>query len=112
MPSQYKELKDKRKWFLEHFNHDPLQTITKVKCKVLILQGKKDKQVFDLHAVRLSNALDRVGHKNHLVRIFPDLDHLFCRTKGEGDYAEYANTERPIDSEFLDFLAGWLKKEL
>jgi len=112
MPPQYKELKDKRKWLLEHFNHDPLQTIAKVKCKVLILQGKKDKQVFDLHAIMLSNALERAGHKDHMVRIFPDLDHLFCKTEGEGDYAEYANTERPIDPEFLDFLASWLKKEL
>ena len=112
MPLQYKELKGKRNWFLEHFNHDPLQTITKVKCKVMILQGQKDKQVFDLHAIMLSNALERVEHKDHLVRIFPDLDHLFCKTKGEGDYAEYANTERPIDTEFLDFLTDWLKKEL
>lgn len=112
MPPQYKELKGKRKWFLEHFNHDPLQTITKVKCKVLILQGKKDKQVFDLHVIMLSNTLDRAGHEDHTVRVFPDLDHLFCKTEGEGDYAEYANTERPIDSEFLDFLASWLKKEL
>jgi alpha/beta superfamily hydrolase len=112
MPPQYKELKGKRKWFLEHFNHDPLQTITRVKCKILILQGKKDKQVFDLHAVMFSNALDRAGHEDHTVRIFPDLDHLFCRTEGEGDYAEYANTERPIDPEFLDFLTDWLKKEL
>ena len=112
MPPQYKQLKGKRKWFLEHFNHDPLQTITEVKCKVLILQGKKDKQVFDLHAIMLSNALNRAGHQDHMVRIFPDLDHLFCKTEGEGDYAEYANTERPIDPEFLDFLASWLKKEL
>jgi alpha/beta superfamily hydrolase len=112
MPVQYRELKGKRKWFLEHFNHDPLQTITKVDCKVLILQGQKDKQVFDLHAIMLSNALDRVGHKDHMVRIFPDFDHLFCRTEGEGDYAEYANTERPIDSEFLNFLTDWLKREL
>jgi alpha/beta superfamily hydrolase len=112
MPLQYKELKGKRKWLLEHFNHDPLQTIKKVKCKVLILQGQKDKQVFDLHAVMLSNALDKAGHKDHMIKIFPDLDHLFCKTKGEGDYAEYANTERPIDTEFLNFLAKWLNEEL
>ncbi len=112
MPLQYKELKGKRNWFLQHFNHDPLETITRVKCKVLMLQGKKDKQVFDLHAVMLSNALDRAGHKDHMVTIFPDLDHLFCKTKGEGDYAEYADIERPIDAEFLRFLVDWLDKEL
>jgi dienelactone hydrolase len=112
MPPQYKELVGQKKWFLEHFNHDPLQTIAKVKCKVLILQGQKDKQVFDLHAMMLSNALKRAGHQDHMVRLFPDLDHLFCKTEGEGDYAEYAKTERPIDPEFLNFLTDWLKKEL
>ncbi|MCJ7578237.1 MAG: alpha/beta fold hydrolase, partial [candidate division Zixibacteria bacterium] len=112
MPPQYKELIGQRKWLLEHFEHDPLQTIAKVKCKVLILQGQKDKQVFDIHAIMLSNALNRAGHENHMVKIFPDLDHLFCKTEGEGDYAEYAKTERPIDPEFLNFLTDWLKKEL
>jgi dienelactone hydrolase len=112
MPPQYKELVGKKEWFLEHFNHDPLQTIAKVKCKVLILQGQKDRQVFDLHAIMLSNALDRAGNKDHMVKMFPDLDHLFCKTEGEGDYAEYAKTERPIDPEFLNFLTDWLKKEL
>ncbi len=112
IPVQYKELKGKRKWYLEHFNHDPLETITRVKCKVLILQGKKDRQVFNLHAVMLSNALDKAGHEDHLISIFPDLDHLFCKTAGEGDYGEYAKTERPIDPEFLEFLSDWLKKEL
>jgi alpha/beta superfamily hydrolase len=112
MPAQYSQLKDKRKWFRQHFDHDPLWTITQVKCKVLILQGKKDRQVFDLHAIRLSNALDEAGHEDHFIRIFPDLDHLFCKTKGEGDYGEYAKTERPVDGEFLEFLSDWLKKEL
>jgi hypothetical protein len=112
MPPQYSELKGKRKWFRQHFDHDPLETITQVKCKVLILQGQKDRQVFDLHAIMLSNALDEAGHEDHLIRIFPDLDHLFCKTRGEGDYGEYAKTERPIDTEFLEFLSDWLKKEL
>lgn len=112
MPMQYGELRGKRKWFRQHFDHDPLETITQVKCKVLILQGKQDRQVFDLHALMLSNALDKAGHQDHLIRIFPDLDHLFCKTKGEGDYGEYAKTERPIDTEFLEFLSDWLKKEL
>ena len=112
MPVQYRELRGKRKWFRQHFDHHPLETIAQVGCKVLILQGKKDRQVFDLHAVMLSNALDKAGHEDHLIRIFPDSDHLFCKTEGEGDYGEYAKTERPIDPEFLEFLSDWLKREL
>jgi len=109
---QLGSLVNRKQWLLEHFQHDPLQTIKKVKCKVLILQGGKDRQVFEKHAHLLDQALQESGNQNHLLKIFPDLDHLFCRTEGEGDYAEYADTERPLDPEFLDFLTDWLKKEL
>jgi dienelactone hydrolase len=109
--SQLGKLADKKQWFLEHFQHDPLETIKQVKCKVLILQGGKDRQVFEDHAKMLNQALNESGNENHTLKIFPDLDHLFCRTEGEGDYAEYA-TERPLDQEFLNFLTDWLKKEL
>ncbi len=109
--SQLGKMAGKKQWFLEHFEHDPLETIKKVKCKVLILQGAKDRQVFEEHAHMLNSALDESGNENHTLNIFPDLDHLFCRTEGEGDYAEYA-TERPLNQEFLNFLTDWLKKEL
>jgi fermentation-respiration switch protein FrsA (DUF1100 family) len=109
---QLGKLANQKKWFLEHFQHDPLKTIKQVKCKVLILQGGKDHQVLEYHAKMLNQALDETKNKNHTLKIFPDLDHLFCKTEGEGDYAEYANTERPLDQEFLSFLTDWLRKEL
>lgn len=105
-------LVDQKHWFLEHLQHDPLQTIKRVRCKVLILQGAKDRQVFQEHAKLLNRALDESGNQKHILKIFPDLDHLFCKTEGEGDYAAYADTERPLDQQFLDFLVDWLKKEL
>ena len=110
--SQLGKMVDKKQWLLEHFEHDPLETIKKVKCKVLILQGGKDRQVFEEHARMLNQALDESENKNHTLKIFPDLDHLFCKTEGEGDYAEYADTERPLDQEFLNFLTDWLNREL
>ena len=109
---QMGKVADTKQWLLEHFRHDPIQTIKSVKCMVLILQGGKDHQVFEYHAQALNQALSDAKNKNHTLKIFPDLDHLFCKTEGEGDYAEYANTERPLDQEFLDYLTGWLKKEL
>ncbi len=109
---QLGKLANKKKWFLEHLQHDPIKTIKQVKCKVLILQGGKDRQVLEEHAKMLNQALDETKNKNHTLKIFPNLDHLFCKTEGEGDYAEYADTERPLDQEFLNFLADWLKKEL
>jgi dipeptidyl aminopeptidase/acylaminoacyl peptidase len=109
---QLEKLADQKKWLLEHFQHDPIQTIKQVKCKVLILQGGKDRQVFEEHARMLNLALNESKNKNHTLKIFPNLDHLFCKTEGEGDYAEYANIERPLDQEFLNFLTEWLKKEL
>ncbi|MGB8658489.1 MAG: alpha/beta fold hydrolase [Candidatus Zixiibacteriota bacterium] len=108
---QLGKLADQKKWLLEHFQHDPIKTIKTVKCRVLIVQGGKDRQVFEEHARMLNQALDDSGNRDHTLKVFPDLDHLFCKAEGEGDYAEYA-TERPLDQEFLNFLTDWLKTEL
>lgn len=47
------------KWYREHFMHDPLQTIEKVRCPVLIVQGEKDFQVHFSNAIALRDALEK-----------------------------------------------------
>ena len=103
---------DTKQWLLEHFRHDPIQTIKSVKCKVLILQGGKDHQVLEYHAQALNQALDDAQNKNHALKIFPSLGHLFFKLKSMEEYDEYENSEKPLDQEFLNYLTWWLKKEL
>lgn len=97
-------------WFREHFAHDPIDTIKKVKCAILICQGAKDVQVHPENAKLLGEALAESQHPNYTVRIFPDLDHLFMKSKGT--FGEYGDESRRIDDEFVDFVCGWLQRNL
>jgi hypothetical protein len=111
IPEEYKSFAPKRKWLKEFIALDPLKNIKKVKASVLILQGGKDKQILPEQAEKLNQALNRAKNKNHLLKIFPDLDHLFIFSR-EGDYAEYGEAQREMDPQFLDFLTEWLKANL
>jgi hypothetical protein len=110
--NRYEKSKDMRPWFLEHFQHDPINTIKTEKCKVLILQGGKDLAVSNENAKMLNKALDQVKNPNHTLKVFPSLGHLFFKIKGVDNSTEYDNVVGPLDQEFLNYLNWWLKKEL
>ena len=111
VPAQYRTLGESRQWFKEHFLHDPLSTIAKVTCPVLILQGGKDIQVNPQDSSLLGNAHQKAGNPDFEVKILPDLNHLFVKSKGEG-LAEYSDQTLQVDSDMLDYLAQWLKTRL
>jgi dienelactone hydrolase len=110
LPPPLKRLSQSR-WWLEHLQHDPLEAIRKVRSPVLIANGGQDVQVAPEHARRLGAALDEAHHPDHEVRIFPQLNHLFAVSKGEGT-AEYADPNAEVDAEFLSFLADWLTQRV
>lgn len=85
-------------WLREHFNHDPVETLKKVKGSVAIFQGMKDAQAFPENAEILAKA-----RPDAEVRRFDDLDHLFM--KSEGSVGEYADPSRRVDAGFLKALA-------
>jgi len=85
-------------WLREHFNHDPLAQIRKVKASIVILQGTMDRQVLPGHAEALAKA-----RPDAELKVFVGLDHLFM--KSEGKVGEYADPDRRADGEFLKFLA-------
>ena len=96
------------KWFREHFQHDPSATIAQVKAPVLILQGEKDFQVPRGEAVALGEALDKAGHRDHKVVIFPNLDHLFMYVEGASTMESYLEKERHIEPVALQAIGDWL----
>ena len=102
-----------RAWLQSHARQDPLATIRKVRCPVLILQGALDFQVSpELDAKAIDAALTAAGHQDHELHIFEQLDHLFKRVPGErSELADYWTT-RPVDPQVLDTIAGWLQKRL
>jgi dipeptidyl aminopeptidase/acylaminoacyl peptidase len=100
-----------QRWLREHIEHDPIATIKQVSAPVLIVNGGHDIQVFPEHARRLGAALEQAGHSDYEVRIFPDLNHLFAVSRGEG-LAEYVDPDAELDPAFLSYMADWLVARL
>ncbi len=106
LPPAQQQLAQSR-WLREHVQHDPLATIRRVRRPVLIVNGGQDVQVAPEHARRLGAALDEANHPDYEVKIFPQLNHLFAVSRGEG-IAEYVDPDAKVDGEFLSYLADWL----
>jgi dienelactone hydrolase len=110
IPDQLKRL-GQSKWLKEHIEHDPIATLQRVTVPVLIANGGLDVQVGPEHAHRLGAGLEAVGHTDYEVRIYPDLNHLFVVSRGEG-IAEYADPNIRVDTLFLAELTDWLTAHL
>jgi alpha-beta hydrolase superfamily lysophospholipase len=98
-------------WLRQHFAHDPIVTIKKVKCPVLILQGEKDMQVLPYHAGALEKALGEAGNRDHKLVVLSNLTHLFT----EYPYVNGQLNPDAIPSvspKLLDALTPWLEKKL
>jgi hypothetical protein len=70
-----------------------------------------DVQIPPEHARRLGAALASAGNPDFEVRIFPNLNHLFAVSKGQG-VAEYADPTAKVDRAFLGFMTDWLVERL
>ncbi|MDR0620090.1 MAG: alpha/beta hydrolase [Bacteroidales bacterium] len=95
-------------WVKYILKYDPAQTLIKVKCPVMILNGERDVQVpAKINTEAISRALAQGGNRNVSVKIFPRLNHLFqeCQT---GLPAEYSAIEQTFSPEVLDEIARWI----
>ncbi len=96
------------KWFREHFAHDPLETIKKVKCPILIVQGEKDFQVPFSNALALRDALENSGNNNIKLLLFPNIDHLLKFEPGQSSQLSYINKmNRKIEPLILKSISSW-----
>jgi alpha-beta hydrolase superfamily lysophospholipase len=111
LPPAVQALGANRSWLLQHMEHDPQATIRQVRAPVLVVNGAMDFQIPPRHAELLGEALADAGHPDFEVRIFPNLNHLFAVSKGQGA-AEYADPSAHVDEEFLTYLADWLTDRL
>ncbi|ATB37663.1 hypothetical protein CYFUS_003088 [Cystobacter fuscus] len=96
-----------RTWYEEFLRHPTSELIGKVRCPMLLCQGGEDFQVSpERDAERLLAAACRSG-RDCTYALFPGLDHLFKRTRGQSSLAEYFEP-RPVAPEFLARLRTWL----
>jgi hypothetical protein len=98
-------------WGREYFSYDPLPTVRKVKQPLLILQGERDRQVYEAHAKLLAHAAREAGNQDVTVKFFPTLNHLFLPST-TGSFSEYAHlSTNTVPDDVLDTLVDWFRKE-
>jgi fermentation-respiration switch protein FrsA (DUF1100 family) len=99
-------------WMLYFIKYNPAQTLEKVKCPVLAINGEKDLQVpptENLGAIK--KALEKGGNKKVTAKELPKLNHLFqeCETGSPNEYAVIEQTLSPIA---LNEILNWITKQV
>ena len=102
-------------WLDYFIDYDPVQDIKEIKVPALILNGSKDTQVeagVNIPAIEANLPRNRRGgyvSKRTLVKVYPDLNHLFqhCTT---GQAEEYKDIEETVSPEVLSDIVSWVGK--
>lgn len=95
-------------WFRTFINYDPFPTLSKVKCRVLAINGTKDLQVpYRENVNAIDEALKKGGNKQYKIMVMDGLNHLLqhCET---GLPNEYAEIEETISPEVLQLIKDFI----
>ncbi len=97
-------------WMSYFLSYDPVPTLEKVTCPVLMLFGELDMQVpVTQNEKPMVDALVRGSNKDFEVKTFPKANHLF-QSANTGSPSEYADLQKEFVPEFLDFMSSWILK--
>ncbi len=99
----------KNPWVRYYMNYDPLPTLKKVKCPVLMLFGALDTQVpASQNSDLMRDALVTAGNKNVKTITIEKANHLFQEAT-TGSPSEYSSLKKEFAPEFLSVLKSWLQ---
>ncbi len=101
---------DVYEYLRQHIALNLAETYRRVKCPVLILQGERDVLALPHHAIDAARVLAESGNKRVLLRIFPNLSHVF--TPSPLDAGIEAAKKSEISPEFLDTIQKWARETL
>jgi pimeloyl-ACP methyl ester carboxylesterase len=96
---------DQLAYFRQHLESDPLAMARRVRVPTLILNGERDDSVLPYHALELARAMADSGNKQVLLRIFPNLTHLFTPSKRDPTITDAQAGQ--VSPEFLNLLQAW-----
>lgn len=95
-------------WMRLFLRLEPSESLAKVRCPVLILNGSKDVQVNAAQNVPVMvKILSDAGNPDVTARIIPGVNHLFQPCKS-GGVLEYGFIETTIDPRVLDEVGDWI----
>jgi pimeloyl-ACP methyl ester carboxylesterase len=96
--------------FSSVLRYNAKETLMKVKCPVLAMNGDKDKQVSKENLKGVEAALKAGGNLQYTIKVFGGLNHLF-QTAKTGSPSEYAGIEETISPAVLSFISDWILKQ-
>ena len=95
-------------WMRFFIGYDPATDLSKVKCRVLAINGSKDTQVDAAANLPLIySVLTKSGNKNVKVMPLASLNHLL-QTAKTGDASEYETIEETISPMALTTISNWI----
>ncbi len=97
------------KWFRFFVTHDPQETLRKVQCPVLAINGTLDLQVLaQVNLPAIEQALREGGNPDFTIKELPGLNHLF-QTAQTGKIDEYARIDETLSPVALETIAAWIE---
>jgi pimeloyl-ACP methyl ester carboxylesterase len=96
--------------FSSILRYNAKETLMKVKCAVLAINGDKDKQVSKENLKGVEAALKAGGNLQYTIKEFAGLNHLF-QTAKTGSPSEYAGIEETISPVVLNMMSDWILKQ-
>ena len=106
-PRRFAALAHLAQWYRELGETSPERTTPAIRSPLLIVQGGADIQVRVRDSVILESLARRSGATVVARLIFPHLDHLLKRSRGEGNIARYADQRRRVDASVIQSIAKW-----
>jgi pimeloyl-ACP methyl ester carboxylesterase len=86
------------------------ETIKKVKCPVLIVQGEKDFQVSPSNAIALRDTLEKSKNGKVRLLLFPNIDHLLKFEPAQSSELSYiSKINRKVEPLILKSISSWVK---
>lgn len=96
-------------WYRFFVTHDPQETLRKVRCPVLALNGDLDTQVLArVNLPAIEQALREGGNPDFTVQELPRLNHFF-QTAQTGNLNEYVFLEETMSPVALETMSMWIE---
>ncbi|MHC4297654.1 MAG: alpha/beta hydrolase family protein [Planctomycetota bacterium] len=96
--------------FSSILRYNAKETLMKIKCPVLAVNGDKDVQMSKENLKGIEEALKAGGNLQYAIKEFSGLNHLF-QTAGTGRPSEYAGIEETISPAVLDTISDWILEQ-
>lgn len=97
----------RRPWVRYFLTYDPVHSLKRIQCPILVLNGGKDVQVGPENLLVIEKAIREGGNTNVTVNEFRDMNHLFqtCKT---GAMDKHATIDQTVDPVVLEEITGWV----